>query len=88
MWLVEPPGGTAFQSMSAFQSSPGHRKAKPAPTRGFRRKDTELLTASRKAEMAMYPVLRSRVWMESFGISLRNTFFSKAIFSKHTYMSQ
>lgn len=88
MWLVGPPGGTAFQSTSAFPSSLGHRKLNPAPTRGCRRKDTELLTASRKAEMAMYPVLRSRVWMESFGISLWNTFLSKAIFSKYTYMSQ
>lgn len=63
-------------------------EGKPAPNRALGTKDTELLTHNGKAEMGMHTVLRSRAWMESFGISLWNTFLSKALFSKYTYMSQ
>lgn len=46
--LWDQQEGTAFRSTSAFQSSLGNRKGKPAPHRGLRRKNTELCQTAAK----------------------------------------
>lgn len=89
MWLVGPPvGGLHFSPHLLSPAAWDTERRSQLRLGRVQEEGHRAFDSQKESRNGDYPVLRSRVWMESFGISLQNTFLSKAIFSKYTCMSQ
>ena len=77
--------GDCISVLLCFAKQPGtHGRGSQLPDREMRSKGPEPVTANRKAEMGMYPVLRDRVEMKSFGDLLENIFLKPSSQNTHT----